>query len=83
MHQQINPKSIFPPFAHYSHGMVAEGRLLFVSGQLGVLPDGTVPESTYEQAVVCFNNVEQILFEAGLQSGMSQGLMPSLPAGSI
>ena len=67
MHTSVTPSTIFPPFANYSHGVVAEGRILFVSGQLGVRPDGSIPDDAYEQALACFDNVEEILFEAGLQ----------------
>lgn len=67
MHTTINPGTICPPFANYSHGVFTGQGALFVSGQLGVLPDGTVPEDASEQALACFGNVEQILFGAGLQ----------------
>lgn len=67
MHTTINPGTICPPFANYSHGVLTGRGTLFVSGQLGVLPDGTVPEDALGQAQACFGNVEQILFGAGLQ----------------
>ena len=67
MHIAISPGTMCPPFANYSHGVLTGQGALFVSGQLGVLPDGTVPEDTLEQALACFGNVERILFEAGLQ----------------
>ena len=67
MHSTITPEGIFPPFANYSHGVLADGRVLFVSGQLGVLPDGSVPDGALEQACACFDNVDQVLFGAGLQ----------------
>ena len=37
-----------------------------VSGQLGVRPDDTVPESVGEQAELCFANIAAILGEAGM-----------------
>ncbi len=63
----INPGTIHPPFANYSHGVLTGQGALFVSGQLGVLADGTVPDDAFGQAMACFGNVEQILFGAGLQ----------------
>lgn len=68
MHRSLNPPSIRPPFARYSHGVeVAAGkRLVAVSGQLGVRADDTVPESVAEQAELCFANIAAILGEAGM-----------------
>ncbi|MCW1841017.1 RidA family protein [Prosthecomicrobium hirschii] len=64
----LAPTSIRPPFARYSHGVeVAPGaRLVFVSGQLGVRADDTVPEDAAEQAHLCFDNIAAILAEAGM-----------------
>jgi 2-iminobutanoate/2-iminopropanoate deaminase len=68
MHRPVSPASIRAPFARYSHGIVVSpgARLLFASGQLGVAPDDTVPESIEAQAVLCFENIEAILAEAGM-----------------
>ena len=68
MRTAVNPQTIYPPFANYSHGVLAGGRTFFVSGQLGIAPDGSVPDGAYGQAVQCFANVSSILAEAGLQS---------------
>ena len=63
----LNPASMYPPFADYSHGVdVVAKRLVATSGQLGVKADGTVPRSVREQADVCFENIEAILAEAEL-----------------
>jgi 2-iminobutanoate/2-iminopropanoate deaminase len=64
----LNPASIRPPFAAYSHAVeiAAPARLLFASGQLGVGMDDVVPESVEEQAVLCFTNIKAILAEAGM-----------------
>jgi 2-iminobutanoate/2-iminopropanoate deaminase len=63
----LNPKGIQAPFGRYSHGVaVAPGaRTVFCSGQLGIAPDGTVPESVSAQAEICFENIKAILGEAG------------------
>jgi enamine deaminase RidA (YjgF/YER057c/UK114 family) len=68
MLRPLAPPSIRPPFARYSHAIeVAAGaRLVFVSGQLGVNPDDTVPPTVEGQAERCFENIAAILAEAGL-----------------
>ncbi|GHA32359.1 enamine deaminase RidA [Devosia pacifica] len=68
MGTSLNPATIHPPFAPYSHGMtVPEGQqLVFCSGQLGITADGTVPPTCGEQTKVCFDNVAAILAEAGM-----------------
>lgn len=67
----INPPSLPAPFSNYSHAMlVPEGsRLLVCSGQLGVRPDGGIPQDTAEQARLCFANVDALLKEAGMDRG--------------
>ena len=61
------PIGIHPPFARYSHAVEvpAGHRLLFVSGQLGIGPDETVPEGAQAQAASCFSNIDAILADAG------------------
>ncbi|MFP4450645.1 MAG: RidA family protein [Rhodosalinus sp.] len=61
------PASIAPPFARYSHGVIAEAgaRLVALSGQLGLAADGTVPEGARAQAQICLANIDAILAEAG------------------
>jgi len=67
MKRPINPSTIRPPFAQYSHAVQITGdRMLFASGQLGVAPDDTVPEDVEAQAVLCFENIKAILAEAGM-----------------
>ncbi len=64
----LNPKSIRPPFARYSHGVEvpAGSRLVLCSGQLGVEPDDSVPDNAAGQTERCFRNIAAILGEAGL-----------------
>lgn len=68
MNRSVSPSGIRPPFARYSHGIVAPpgARLLFTSGQLGVGMDDIVPESIEAQAALCFDNIGAILKEAGM-----------------
>jgi enamine deaminase RidA (YjgF/YER057c/UK114 family) len=59
------------PFGPYSHAVeVPEGsRLLYISGEVGVLPDGTVPEGIEVQAEACWRNIIAILADAGMGVG--------------
>lgn len=61
------PPEIVPPFARYAHGTeVPSGhRLIFTSGQLGLAPEGSVPEGAEAQADICFANIDAILSDAG------------------
>lgn len=64
----LNPPSIRPPFARYSHGAELPGgqRLVFCSGQLGITANGSIPEDARAQADLCFANIAKILGEAGM-----------------
>ncbi|WP_412509801.1 RidA family protein [Roseovarius sp. SYSU LYC5161] len=64
---QLSPTSIAPPLARYAHGVIAEGsgKVIALSGQLGLAPDKTVPESAEGQALICLENINAILAEAG------------------
>ncbi|MFU8862576.1 MAG: RidA family protein [Rhodobacterales bacterium] len=66
--RQLSPASIAPPFARYAHGVeLPPGwRIARTSGQLGLAADGTVPDSPYAQAQICFANIAAILSEAGM-----------------
>lgn len=68
MFRFLNPKTIRPPFAKYSHGVEvpAGKRLVVCSGQLGIGPDESIPEDAGAQAELCFSNIAAILAEAGL-----------------
>ncbi|MFO1166362.1 MAG: RidA family protein, partial [Paracoccus sp. (in: a-proteobacteria)] len=69
--QALNPRLIAAPFGRYSHGVAVpvSGRLVLTSGQLGVRPDGSLPEGALDQARQCFANCAAILAEAGLGPG--------------
>jgi len=68
MPRPLNPPTIRPPFARYSHGMeIPPGaKLVYCSGQLGVGADDRVPADVEAQAALCFANIAAILGEAGL-----------------
>ena len=65
--KEITPTDIAPPFARYAHGVEVPGdhRLIFTSGQLGIDPNGVIPEAVEEQAAICFSNIDAILRAAG------------------
>lgn len=63
----LNPSSIAPPFARYSHATLSHPtRLVTISGQLGLASDGTVPAGAHAQAQICFHNIDLILREAAM-----------------
>jgi len=70
-HRMLTPATLRPPFARYAHGVaVPRGqRLVVTSGQLGIAPDGTVPEGPEAQAALCFAACGAILAEAGMGAG--------------
>jgi 2-iminobutanoate/2-iminopropanoate deaminase len=64
----FNPDTVAPPVGAYSHGafVKAGSDLLYVSGQVGVAPDGTLPATLTEQAEIAFANVVRVVEAAGL-----------------
>lgn len=65
----LNPGTIRPPFAAYAHGteIPAGKRVVVTSGQLGMKPDDSIPECSYEQALICFENIREILREGNME----------------
>lgn len=63
-----NPAGIAPPFSCYSHGASASdsARWLYVSGQVGVTPDGVVPSDPAKQIELAWNNLLTVLADAGM-----------------
>lgn len=63
-----NPASIAGPFGHYDHGVEAPagGRVLNVSGQVGVAPDGSTPDGIEAQTARVWENILAVLDEAGM-----------------
>lgn len=54
-----NPSTLSPPLGLYSHTVEvpAGARLVFVSGQVAVRPDGTLPATLEEQADQVYANI--------------------------
>jgi 2-iminobutanoate/2-iminopropanoate deaminase len=68
VHKSLSPTTIHPPFAPYSPGVevTSRSRFVFVSGQLGIAADGSIPADCAGQAQLAFANIEAILGEAGM-----------------
>ena len=69
--RQHNPPDAPAPFGAFSNGIeVPAGmRLLFVKGQIGIDPDGTLPEGFEAQARNAWKNVLAVLRSAGMDAG--------------
>lgn len=66
--KHLLPQDMAAPFAAYSHGVKVEAgaEMIFCSGQLGIAPDGNVPEDAGAQAELCFENIRRILRDGGM-----------------
>ncbi len=63
-----NPANKAAP-AGYSHGIEVSGpvRTLYISGQLGVAPDGSIPDHIAGQTALVFANIADVLTDAGME----------------
>lgn len=79
----VNPPTVHTPAGAYSHSaVVPEGtELVFLSGQVGVRPDGSLPESVGEQADQVFANIAALLAAHGLDAGALVKLTMFIVAG--
>jgi putative acetyltransferase len=64
----INPEGVAAPASRYSHVALAGGgaRVAAFAGQIGLRPDGSLPEGLAAQLDQCFANVDACLAAAGL-----------------
>ncbi|MDH4439376.1 MAG: RidA family protein [Rhizobium sp.] len=71
MKQTFNPPSVRKPFGHYNHGLLVPpgASLLVTSGQLGIRPDDSIPPDVTGQAEICFEAIQAVLTEAGMDFG--------------
>lgn len=53
-----------PPFSHYCH-VVRAGDHVWLSGMVGMTPDGDVPEDTVEQFRLAMATIDNCLRQAG------------------
>jgi len=63
-----NPKDVHQPLGSYSHQIEVSGpeRLLFLSGQVGMEEDGTIPDDPFEQIGLAFENIFRNLRAANM-----------------
>jgi 2-iminobutanoate/2-iminopropanoate deaminase len=68
MYTARNPESILAPAGRYVHQIEVShpSRILFISGQIGIKPDGSVPADPVEQLDVAMENIVANLEAAGL-----------------
>jgi enamine deaminase RidA (YjgF/YER057c/UK114 family) len=68
--QQHNPSTIAAPLGAYSNGVSAPGggRWLYIAGQIGVRPDGSMATTFVEQAEAAWTNLIAILAHAGMSA---------------
>ena len=66
--KHLLPQDMAAPFAAYSHGVKVKtgAEMIFCSGQLGITPDGNVPQDAGAQAELCFENIRRILRDGGM-----------------
>lgn len=69
MKKSRNPETIHPPLAAYAHQIEISGaqRWLMLSGQVGMQPDGTLPEDPVQQFEIALNNISANLQAANMQ----------------
>jgi enamine deaminase RidA (YjgF/YER057c/UK114 family) len=62
------PATIAPTAALYDHGMEvpANARWLFISGQIGMHPDGRPGVTAREQVEIIWQNIQTVLQSAGM-----------------
>jgi len=65
-HSTVTPQSLHPTLGGYSHAVevLPNYRYLFVSGQIPVRPDGTVPDNFPDQCNAVWDNVASVLYHA-------------------
>jgi enamine deaminase RidA (YjgF/YER057c/UK114 family) len=63
------PKTVHPPTTEMSHAVevLAGARMLFITGQIPLAPDGTCPTSFTDQAELCWRNIIEILKDANME----------------
>ena len=68
MRRVLSPAGLAPPAASYHHGLLVSGtrEALYLSGQLGLAPDGSLAPDFAAQAEQAWANVHRLLDDAGL-----------------
>jgi 2-iminobutanoate/2-iminopropanoate deaminase len=70
MKQPRNPETVHAPLGRYVHQIEVSGesRILFLAGQVGIAPDGSVPPDSVDQLGVALDNVMSNLKAAGFDA---------------
>jgi 2-iminobutanoate/2-iminopropanoate deaminase len=78
-----NPTNVHTPLGLYSHAVVVPTatELIYLSGQIGVRPDGSTPASIEEQADQVFENIVALLRAHGLEPSAIVKLSTFMVAG--
>lgn len=78
-----NPASVHAPLGLYSHTVTvpAGTELIFLSGQVGVRPDGSAPATMAEQADQVFANIVALLKAHGVEAASIVKLTTFMVAG--
>jgi enamine deaminase RidA (YjgF/YER057c/UK114 family) len=68
MNKLHNPETVAAPFSTYSHAVESTQNchVLYISGQVGVNPDGSMAEGIKAQTEAAFNNVRELLKSASM-----------------
>ncbi|MBC8792574.1 MAG: enamine deaminase RidA [Tagaea sp. CACIAM 22H2] len=68
MPKTYNPATIAKPTGRYQHAIEVKpgARTLYLSGQVGNLPDGSIPKTIEAQAAAVWANIGAILADAGM-----------------
>jgi enamine deaminase RidA (YjgF/YER057c/UK114 family) len=63
-----SPNTVAAPAGPYSHGVEipANARILYLAGQIGNAPDGSLPADIEGQADQCWKNIKAVLAAAGM-----------------
>ena len=72
MNKALNPTHIAPPYKNrYSHAIEvpAGSRMLYISGTVGVKPDGSVPAEFAAQVETVMQSLSEILKAGGMDWG--------------
>lgn len=64
---RVDPEGVAPPAGHYSHGIIASGRMLFVAGQVALDEQGNLvgKGDPAVQARQILTNMQRVIESAG------------------
>src|SRR5215213_7089615 len=80
-----NPETIAAPLGRYVHQIEIENpqKLLFIAGQVGMRPDGSVPEDAVDQLAVALENVLRNIEAAGMDASDLVKITTYVVAGTV